>query len=215
MPPVVIDRDAAREAAERELADPKYPKPSTLDQLLDTVRGWLSDLIAAGADTPGGWFTVVVVVTLVAVAAVVAVRTARRAMRTAAGADHPLFDAADLSADEHRAAAQREAAAGNWRSAIRQRLRAVARQLEQDSVLPPIAGRTATELARDAAAHAPELRDELVAAAATFDDVTFGERIGTRGAYLAIADLDDKLRRRAARHVVAERPSPTAEWAQR
>ena len=52
---------------------------------------------------------------------------------------------------------------GNWAAAIRHRLRAVARQLEEDGVLNPVPGRTATELAADAGAAVPGLAGELTA----------------------------------------------------
>ena len=99
---------------------------------------------------PGGWFTITVLFILLAIAVVVAVRIARRTMRTNRGGDYPLFGAAQLTAAQHRATAEQYAAEGNWAAAIRHRLRAVARQLEETGVLDPVPGRTANELARDA-----------------------------------------------------------------
>src|SRR6202022_279030 len=90
------------------------------------------------------------------------------------------------------------AAAGNWSAAIRHRLRAVARQLEESAVLDPVPGRTATELARDAGRAIPHLATELARAAEAFNDVTYGERPGTESTYRMIADLDDHLRSRAS-----------------
>ena len=60
------------------------------------------------------------------------------------------MQAAQLTAAQHRATAESYAAEGNWAAAIRHRLRAVARQLEETGVLNPAPGRTANELARDA-----------------------------------------------------------------
>ena len=60
--------------------------------------------------------------------------------------------------------------------------------------MDPAPGRTANELARDAAAHLPQLGTELSGAANAFNDVTYGESPGTPAAYQLIADLDDHLR---------------------
>lgn len=198
MPAVDIDREAAHEAAQRELAKPIYPKASWTDRLSE----WLDDLfyriVMEGSKVPGGWFTVSVLLIILAVAVVVAVRIARRTMRTNRGGDHALFDSHELSAAQHRATAEQYAAAGNWAAAIRHRLRAVARQLEEDGVLNPVPGRTATELAKDAGAELAALAGEFRQAADAFNDVTYGERPGTEPGYRLIADLDDHLRTRGA-----------------
>jgi hypothetical protein len=136
-------------------------------------------------------------------------------MRTNRGDDFALFGQHELSAAEHRAAAEQSAAAGNWAAAIRHRLRAIARQLEQNGVLDPVPGRTATELGRDAGWAIPNLAAELVRAADAFNDVTYGERPGTESAYRVIADLDDHLRRHTAVATASALAPATAEgWAE-
>lgn len=195
---IEIDRDAAHEAAQRELAKPIYPKPSLTERLGDWIDELLYRIILEGSSVPGGWFTVSVLLILLAVAVVAAVRIARKTMRSSPGDDFSLFGPHDLSAAEHRAAAEQYAAAGNWSAAIRHRLRAIARQLEEDGVLNAVPGRTATELARDAGQAIPPLTDELLRAADSFNDVTYGERPGTEVAYRMIADLDQRLRSQAA-----------------
>ena len=198
MPAIDIDRDAAHEAAQRELAKPIYPKASLTERLSDWLEELLYRIVQEGSSVPGGWFTISVLLIILAVAIVVAVRIARRTMRTNRGGEHGLFDSQELSAAQHRATAEQYAAAGNWAAAIRHRLRAVARQLEEDGVLNPVPGRTATELAKDAGATVPDLAGELLQAANAFNDVTYGERPGTEPAYRMIADLDDHLRSRGA-----------------
>ena len=212
MPAIDIDRDAAHEAAKHELAKPIYPKASLTDRLSD----WLDDLIyriaKEGSSLPGGWFTVSVLLILLVVAIVVAVRIARRTMRTNRGGEHALFDTHNLSAAQHRATAEHDAREGNWTAAIRHRLRAVARQLEEDGVLDPVPGRTATELAKDVSEAMPGLAGESVHAAEAFNDVTYGERPGTEPAYRMIADLDDHLRSRAAARAVSPAAPPADTW---
>jgi hypothetical protein len=188
---IEIDRDAAHDAAQNELTKPIYPRASPADQIGEWLRDLLYRITAAGSTIPGGWFTISVLVILVVVAVVVAVRIARRTMRTARGADQALFGSQELSAAQHRSIAEQYAAQGDWAAAIRHRVRALARGLEETGVLDAVPGRTATELARDAAAVLPALSTELFSAANTFNDVTYGERPGTESAYRAIAALDE------------------------
>jgi hypothetical protein len=196
---VAIDRDAAHDAAQNELSKPIYPKASLIDRLQDWLAELIYKLTVEASSVPGGWFTLTVILLLVAVAAVVAIRIAMRTIRTNRGRDTALFGAAELTSAEHRAAAEQAAAQGNWAAAIRHRLRAVARHLEETGVLNPVPGRTATELARDAGAAIPGLSGELRRAAEAFNDVTYGERPGTESGYRLIADLDDHLRFRGSR----------------
>ena len=133
--------------------------------LTERIIGWFEELLyrlaAEGSGVPGGWFTISILLILLVIAVVVAVRIARRTMRTNRGGRYALFGGHELSAAEHRATAEQYAAEGNWSAAIRHRLRAVARQLEEDGVLDPVPGRTATELARDAGRVIPDLATEL------------------------------------------------------
>ncbi|GAS99577.1 uncharacterized protein RMCC_6542 [Mycolicibacterium canariasense] len=186
-----IDSDAAHEAAQRELGKPIYPKPSLTDQLWAWLEHLLYQVFNAGSSVPGGWITIGLLSLLVVIAAVVAIRVAMRTMHTRRGGDAALFDNHQLGSAEHRALAQQCAAQGDWAAAIRHRLRAVARRLEETAVLDPAPGRTATELARDAAAALPALHDELTRAAEIFNDVAYGDRPATEAGYRVIADLDD------------------------
>ena len=214
MSTIDIDRDAAREAAQDELAKSIYPKPSPMDLLLDWIEDLLYRLTATASKFPGGWYTVAVLVVLLVVAVVVAVRIARRAMRSERSAAAALFGDHLLSAAEHRATAERRAAEGDWAPAIRHRVRAVARRLEEDGVLDPVPGRTATELARDAGRALPGLAGELSTAAETFNDVTYGQRPGTEAQYRMIAALDDELGRHASGPAAAHPGTTHQPWAE-
>jgi len=214
VPTIDIDRDAAHEAAQRELGKPMYPKASLTERLADWIDELLYRLADAGASLPGGWLTLSVLLILLAIAVVVAVRIARRTMRTNRGGGPALFGEHELSAADHRVTAEQFAAAANWSAAIRHRLRAVARQLEETAVLDPVPGRTATELARDAGRVIPNLAPELDRAAEAFNDVTYGERPGTEAAYRMIADLDDHLRSRSSAAQAAYSVPTAADWAE-
>jgi Domain of unknown function (DUF4129) len=213
MPAIDINRDAAHEAAQRELAKPIYPKASLTQRFSEWLEDLLYRIAQEGSRLPGGWFTVTLLIILLVVAIVVAVRIARRTMRTNRGGEHALFDSHELTAAAHRATAEQYAAQGNWVAAIRHRLRAVARQLEEDGILNPVPGRTATELAVDAAAALPDLGGELMQAASAFNDVTYGERPGTESAYRMISELDRRLRSRGPKTAGrSAMPSSTDTW---
>ncbi|MCW2628216.1 DUF4129 domain-containing protein [Mycobacterium sp.] len=215
MATIDIDRDAAHEAAQHELGKPIYPKASLTERLIDWIDELLYKLTNASSSVPGGWFTLSVLLILLAIAIVVGIRIARRTMRTNRGDGYALFSEHELSAAEHRVTAEHYAAAGNWSAAIRHRLRAVARQLEESAVLDPVPGRTATELARDAGRAIPNLAAELARAAEAFNDVTYGERPGTESAYRMIAGLDDHLRSRtSASDTSAAMPAAAGSWAE-
>jgi hypothetical protein len=215
VPTIDIDRDAAHEAAQHELAKPIYPKASLIERLMDWIDDLFYKLESVGASLPGGWLTLSILAILLVIAIVVAVRIARRTMRTNRGGGHALFGEHQLSAAQHRATAEQFAAARDWAAAIRHRLRAVARQLEETGVLDPVPGRTATELARDAGTTIPNLAAELSRGAVAFNDVTYGERPGTESSYRMIADLDDHLRSRtSAAEVGPEEPAAADGWAE-
>ena len=55
MPAIDIDREAAREAAERELAKPIYPKALLTDRIVEWIDEFLDRLDAKGSTGPGGW----------------------------------------------------------------------------------------------------------------------------------------------------------------
>lgn len=213
MPAIDIDRDSAHGAAQHELAKPIYPKDSLLQQFIDWLARHLGRLLLHSTKVPGGWFTVAVVLILLAVATLLVVRIARNTLRTRRGSDGALFGPTELSAAEHRATAERYAIGGEWAAAIRHRLRAVARQLEESAVLSPVPGRTANELAHDSGTALPNLAVEFSSAATIFNDVTYGSEPGTESGYRLIADLDDHLRSGSTAGQSSTADQPATTWA--
>ena len=215
MPSIDIDRDAAHRAAQDELNKPIYSKGSPGEHFINWVFDQIYRLLQKISSVPGGWFTATVLFTLLAIAVIVGIFILRRTMRTRRAGDHSLFEASQLTAAQHRATAENFAAEGDWAAAIRHRLRAVARQLEETGVLTPAPGRTANELARDAGAALPHLVSELRRAAMAFNDVTYGEQPGTQAAYQMVADLDDHLQTRwQGGPPEPGQPAATESWAQ-
>lgn len=214
MPSIDIDRDAAHRAAQDELSKPIYSKGSAGEHLVDWLNDLIYRLLQKTSTMPGGWLTATVLFTLLAIAVIAGVYLLRRTMRTRGGGDYSLFEAAPLTAAQHRATAENYAAEGDWAAAIRHRLRAVARQLEETGVLTPAPGRTANELARDAGTALPHLAGELTQAATAFNDVTYGQQPGTPSAYQMIVELDDHLRSRwQGGPLEPGRPTAPESWA--
>lgn len=195
--PVDVPRVPAREAAERELSKPMYHEndPSLLERGLDRFWKWVGGIFdAASGATPGGLLGLLAIV--VVVLALVGALWWRLGtpQRTPATGDS-LFDDGPRTAEEHRAAAARHAAAGRWNQALQERMRAIVRSLEERTLLDPRPGRTADEAAAEAARSLPSHSDELRAAARSFDDVTYGGRTADELAYRRIEELDTALER--------------------
>ncbi|MFF3277231.1 DUF4129 domain-containing protein [Streptomyces chrestomyceticus] len=195
--PVRVPRVPAREAAERELADPRYHQndPNLLQRALDWLWDRIGDLFEAAAGaTPGGWtglLAIVLVVLLLAVALRLRLGALRRTPTSGGGA---LFGDRPRTAAEHRAAAERHAADSRWTEAVQERMRAIVLALEERTLLTPGPGRTADEAASEAGRALPAHAERLRAAAHTFDDVTYGGRPGTAQEYAALSTLDTDLR---------------------
>ncbi|MFJ3585379.1 DUF4129 domain-containing protein [Streptomyces sp. NPDC090127] len=195
--PVDVPRLPAREAAERELSKPMYHEndPNLLERGLDRFWEWVGGLFdAAAGATPGGLLGLVVIVVVVIALAGGLWWRLGTPTRTPATADS-LFADGPRTADDHRAAATRHAAAGRWNQAVQERMRAIVRSLEERTLLDPRPGRTADEAAAEAARALPAHTDELRAAARSFDDVTYGGRTAEASAYRRIEDLDTALER--------------------
>ncbi|MFE0380462.1 DUF4129 domain-containing protein [Streptomyces inhibens] len=193
--PVRTPRLPAREAAERELSDPRYHQhdPNPLQRALDWLWERVDELFrAASGATPGGWIGLLAIAAFVLLLAV-ALRLRLGAVRRTPTTGGALFADAPRTAAEHRSAADRHAAEGRWNQAIQDRMRALVLALEERALLTPGPGRTADEAATEAGQTLPRYADQLRTAARTFDDVTYGGRAGTEQAYTLLAHLDTDL----------------------
>ncbi|MGW5346495.1 DUF4129 domain-containing protein [Streptomyces sp. HUAS TT3] len=196
-PPVTTPREPAREAAERELSKQLYHQddPGLLRRALDRFWEWLGGLFdQAGSATPGGTLGLVAIAVLAALV-LAALWWRLGAPRRTAAQGTALFDDGPATADDHRTAADAHAAAGRWNDAVRERMRAVVRSLEERTLLDPRPGRTADEAAAEAARTLPGHAADLRAAARTFDDVTYGGRTADADTYARLRALDLTLAR--------------------
>ncbi|HVL86337.1 MAG TPA: DUF4129 domain-containing protein, partial [Pseudonocardia sp.] len=106
-----------------------------------------------------------------------------------------LFAAGPRTSADHRAAADAHAARGEWDAAVRERFRAVVRDLEERELIDTRAGRTAGEAATDAGLVLPSCAADLHAAAGLFDEVVYGGRRAAQDGDARIRAVDDAVRR--------------------
>ncbi len=193
--PVGLGRDEAARLAREELAKQVYRDAGP--GLVERLVRWLLEragrlLDGAAGVSPGGYAGLVVVLLLVAVA-IVAVRLKVGPLGRRAARDEALFVGRSRTAAQHRAAADAHAAAGAWAEAVRERLRAVVRSLEERAVLDERPGRTADEAAAEAGRALPSCAAGLRSAAVLFDEVWYGGRPAGPESYAALRDLDARV----------------------
>jgi hypothetical protein len=193
--PVGLGRDEAAQLARDELAKQVYRDAGP--GLVERLVRWLLEqagrlLDGAAGVSPGGYAGLVVVLLLVAVA-VVAVRLKVGPLGRRAAREEALFVGRTRTAAQHRAAADAHAAAGAWAEALRERLRAVVRSLEERAVLDERPGRTADEAAAEAGRALPSCAAGLRSAAVLFDEVWYGGRPAGPESYAALRDLDTQV----------------------
>ena len=190
-----VDRDTAREAAERELRRREYAdaQPSLVARVAGRVLREVGELLARAAEAaPGGRLGLLALLVLVGLLVAVVLRRVGPLARS--GRPPALFaGSALLTADEHRARAQTAAEQGRWAEAVRERLRAVVRELEARGALDPRPGRTAGEVARDGGAAVPDVAADLARAAALFDEVWYGGRPADASSYAVLVAVDERV----------------------
>lgn len=194
--PVELGRDEAARLAREELAKQVYREagPSLVQRLLRWVVERAADLLDGAAGVSPGGYAGLVVVLLLAVAALVAVRLRIGPLGRRAARDEALFSGRARSAAEHRVLADGHAARGEWAEAVRERLRAVVRSLEERGVLDERPGRTADEVAAEAGAVLPTCAADLRRATRLFDDVWYGGRPAGPESDAVLRALDEKVR---------------------
>ena len=94
-------------------------------------------------------------------------------------ADLPPDELPDLPAATLVLSADEYAAAGRFAEAVRERLRAIVRDLVEREVITHRPGWTVTELAREAASARPAAATPLDAATAVFSEIWYGQRVAT------------------------------------
>jgi hypothetical protein len=191
-----LDRHAAQQAAREELSKRPYQdaKPPWTYRALNWVFEQIDKALSkATAVVPGGALGLVIAVLLMAgLIALIVWRTRPSGLRLG---EQALFTGgAATTAADHRVRAEKAAAEGRWADAVRERLRAVARELENRGVLDPRPGRTADELAREAGEVVPAVAAPLTRGVRLFDDIWYGGRPADAASYAVLVEVDHVVR---------------------
>ena len=186
----VVGRLQGGQLARRELARPIY-HPSLASRIGTDLVNWLESLAQRGLGGQNWLAVTVLVIGVVALLGVAGYITgSARLDRRYRG---PVSESRPASAAGHRSAADRFAAAGDYQSAIIERVRAIAVDLESRQILPVRPGRTAAELGAETALAIPAEATAVAAATRLFDDVRYGDRPGSQDGYQQVRDLDVRI----------------------
>jgi hypothetical protein len=187
-------RQAGQRLARAELSKAIYHPHEPLGQrVLNAIGNLLHDLSQAGRAFPGGWWAAVALAALLATTIAVVLSRTGPLARSRRARGQLMTGSGPLSAADHRLRAGQLADAGDYAAAIVERVRAIARELDDRAVLIPRAGRTANEMAEEAAAALPAEAGALHTAALLFDDICYGDRPGTQAGYALIRELDTRI----------------------
>ena len=205
--PVTPNREQGQRQATRELAQGKYhvtPSPSPSSPTPTPSISTPSPTPTPKPQHHSSTSTILLVVLLIVVVGIAVLLILRKIGKPrgdkSAKADKPKHLAGGASeiplfgAALHRHNAEQAAKGGDWQAAIRERFRAVIAVLDEQSLLPERKDRTADEAAHDAGGLLPEHAAALRDAARAFDEVEYGEYLGTPEGYGVIGAVDEAIR---------------------
>ncbi|MFN3707890.1 DUF4129 domain-containing protein [Microcella sp.] len=194
--PLEPDAPGARDLLSDELSDPRYAEalPNWFDLLSQRVLDWFLSLFDRGVAGPPGLGLVVVLLIIAALIAVAVAVYGVPARRRRSELTEELFGARDRrTARELRRDAASAASRGDWAAAIADRFRAIARALDERTIVSVHPGTTGHGFAVMAGRAFPDQAPALAEAATTFDGVRYLGRSGDEAQYRAVADLDETL----------------------
>lgn len=131
-------------------------------------------------------------------------RRRRRQRGRPAAEPLPADELPDLPAEVLVLSADELAAAGRYAEAVRERLRAIVRELVERAVIGHVPGWTVTELAGAASSARPELSGPLSAPSGIFSEIWYGQRVATRADDLAMRAHAQTVRRVLAEPLAGE-----------
>jgi hypothetical protein len=191
-----VTRDGARDDARRELSKDVYRtrQTSAIRRIVDWILRHLSAPFdhqphSNGSSVPLGWIAVIVVV--IAIAALLFFRfggLSRTAKREA-------FDLGpeDSTPEDHRSLADRFAEEGRYAEAVRERLRAVFRDLDRRGLVEARPGRTVTEIVALASRVLPSVAEPLESGARRFSEIWYAGRPADAEDDAALRDVETQV----------------------
>lgn len=197
--PIEIGRDEARRRALEELAKAKYggtPEwveralaraSERVERLLELYQQWRASQGQGAGVSPG--FVVAVVVLLLVIALVVW-RVGLPRWQRRRGREESLGLDPTKAATDYRSLADQAAETGDFRVAVRERFRAVVRELEVRTILDVRPARTAWEAAYSASRSVPTATEALHTGAELFNAVVYGDRPADASTYAQLVEVD-------------------------
>lgn len=195
--PLDPDADEARRLLLEELSRPDYQaaEPSWFDLVSKAFFDWIASLLSGSGAAADALLWVFVVGALVVVVAVLLLTVGVPRFRRRSEIAGELFGAEETrSSRELEAAAERAAGGEDWNLAIEERFRALARLLEERTLVRTDPGMTAHGFALRAARPFPSFASRLHAASELFDRVRYLGGSGTRAQYEELSELARTLR---------------------
>ena len=102
------------------------------------------------------------------------------------------MDSARPAAD-YRALAEQHAARGDWSAAVRDRFRALVRELEAQAILEVRPARTAWEAAYRTSRVLPACQEAMQVGAESFNAVVYGDRPADSAAYQQMVAVEEQV----------------------
>lgn len=197
-----LTRQGAQDAARHELAKPPYQqaRPPLWVRPLRWLIGRLVSFWNSAADATGGSAALLVVLVFCVLVAGLVIWRVGPMRRNARRGDLTFDLEGERSATDHRAAAEAFAASQQWAEAVRERLRAISRDLEERVLVDRRPGRTAYELAREGGTALPGSAALLREAADRFVAIWYGSARASAEDYRRLTEIDTAVGR--------DRPAP-------
>lgn len=195
-PPLNPGRDEAYDWLVRELSKPEYTaaKPSLIDRIATAIKEWFLSLVVPSGGTFAAWVPVIIVVLVVAaVVAAILIWGVPRRNRTRRQTAALFGDDDTRTAQELRAHARQAAQTEDWETAVLEIFRALARGLDERTLVTVLPGTTAGGFASSAASTFPSHAERLRSAASDFDSVRYLDARATAEQYETIARLDAEI----------------------
>lgn len=212
--PVTPDGPEAQRWLIDELAKSAYQsaRPGPFDEFVKQIQDWLNSLIDSLGSVKiagvGNLLPAILVgaIVVVLVVAFLVFGVPRLNRRSAAGGE--LFDDDDSRDSEAmRRDAERAAASGDFTTAIEELFRALARGLDERTLVSFFPGSTARGVAARAGGVFPDAAERLLAAARTFDDVRYLGVVGSAPEWQSLVALERELRTTRPPHDPADADS--------
>ncbi|MEB7449043.1 DUF4129 domain-containing protein [Arthrobacter koreensis] len=195
--PVEPDADQARRWLLDELSKAEYQdaQPGFMERAVARILEFLEELLSGiqGVGAPAGIILLALGALVILVLAILVVRPRLNARKSPAG----LFDetGADQDASFHRSLSEEAAGAGDWDTALTERLRAILRTAEERVILEPRPGRTAHEAGAALSAVFPAAAEEILWLSRRFDEIRYGGSRAAEADVRRAAELDAGLLR--------------------